>query len=400
MQLGKKWLGVVLTVVCAVTLTAAEGVPIVNAAGPKTWRITNGRGAVSADGKVIKMQQPGIAASTLGVYPIDGGSDVTKVYQGISFRVRGNGSDEWGCLNINNGSRCGGVVYFPVKNTDWVEYNVAFADMAPSGDHTCGLPRNVPVGDFGYLGFGDYWRIKTGNLPRETFEYEVADLKLLPSVPSRFEKIQYRPMPLEKAIAKMKKGEKVSILCFGDSITAGTGLKDRARESYPVLVGPELAKIFNNPNITSAGAATGGAHTYQSIGWLDRDLEQGGMPDIATMLIGYNNCSAAQSAEVYRAQLEMWIQRLTRLTRGQCAIVLIPTVPGVPRFSTQDYMAEVTREVARKYGCAIAPLDKAVKAIGPKDYRSKYLVDSVHPNAAGHQIFARELTAVLSGQQK
>ena len=109
MQLGKKWLGVVLTVVCAVTLTAAEGVPIVNAAGPKTWRITDGHGAVSADGKVIKMQQPGIAASSLGVYPIDGGSDVTKVYQGISFRVRGNGSDEWGCLNINNGSRCGGA---------------------------------------------------------------------------------------------------------------------------------------------------------------------------------------------------------------------------------------------------------------------------------------------------
>ena len=205
----------------AAALFAAEPAPVVNWAKPGQWRAI-APAEVSSDGAIVTIQQPGSAFTTITAYPIDGGQNTQKTYQGISFRVRGDGSDEWGCIGINNGLRFGGVYYFPVKSTDWVEYRVAFSDMAPACDHTPGLPRTIAVGDLGSLSLGDRWKIGTGNLDRPTFRYEVTDLKLLPEIPARFEAKPLRPMPLRDAVAKMKKGEQVRIVCFGDSITAGT----------------------------------------------------------------------------------------------------------------------------------------------------------------------------------
>ena len=378
----------------AAAVFAAEPAPVVNWAKPGQWRAI-APAEVSSDGAIVTIQQPGSAFTTIAAYPIDGGQDTQKTYQGISFRVRGDGSDEWGCIGINNGLRFGGVYYFPVKSTDWVEYRVAFSDMAPACDHTPGLPRTIAVGDLGSLSLGDRWKIGTGNLDRPTFRYEVTDLKLLPEIPARFEAKPLRPMPLRDAVAKMKKGEQIRIICFGDSITAGTSLRNRAVERYAALLGPALAKHFNNPGITSHCAATGGAHGYESVAWLDRDLQEG-LPDVATMLIGYNNCSSAQSPEMYRKHLSMWVERLTELTQGKCAIVLIPTVPGVPRFTTQDYMAKITREVAKEYGCTVAPIDEAIRRMGPLTYKKQYLADTVHPNAEGHKFFCNILLGLFT----
>ncbi|MBO5990304.1 MAG: hypothetical protein J6R00_01520, partial [Lentisphaeria bacterium] len=57
----------------------------------------------------------------------------------------------------------------------------------------------------------------------------------------------------------------------------------------------------------------------------------------------------------------------------------------------QDDMAAVTYEVAKKYTCTFCPLDQVVGKIGTVDYRAKFLADGIHPNQAGHQIFADEL---------
>lgn len=389
-------LGLVSTMAAGVlfSATAAEPVPVVDWAEPAGWHAVE-PGKVVSDGAIVTVRQPGISSRTFPHYPLDDGRDLDRTYQGISFRVRGDGSDEWGCININNGSRFGGAFYFPVKNTDWMEYRVAFADMAPISDHACGLPRNVAAGDLGTLTFGDYWKIGTGNLPRPVFRYEVTDLKLLPEIPARFETEKKRPLPLAEAIKRMRQGRPTAIFCFGDSVTAGTSLKNREGERFATLLGPALAKYFKNPGITSRCVATGGAHTYQAIGWLERDLREG-VPDIAVMLIGGNNYNAAQSPELFRQQLSIWLERLVQLTDGQCAVVLIPTLPGVPRFRVRDYLATATCDVARDYGCAICPFHETIKALGPFVYKEKYLADSVHPNAAGHALLLEELARLLT----
>ena len=133
----------------------------------------------------------------------------------------------------------------------------------------------------------------------------------------------------------------------------------------------------------------GGARTKDSIAWMDRDLTKG-IPQVATMLIGYNNRSGGQTAEMFKTQLEIWVKHLLARTGGKCAILLIPTVPGVPRWYAQDDMAAAVYEVAAKYNCTIVPIEKRIKKMGPMEYR-KYLSDGVHPNQAGHKLFAEEI---------
>ncbi|MBR2633357.1 MAG: SGNH/GDSL hydrolase family protein [Lentisphaeria bacterium] len=340
--------------------------------------------------KTVKINAPKGQASFEGKqYPLDNGKDINKCYEGISFEVKGDGSNEWGTIGVNECNKTAGHFYFPLKNTDWKEYRVAFADMAPASDHTLGLPAQMPVMKICYFTLGDRWKITWTNAKRPGFSYEIRNVKLIEKIPATFKRGVVKARPLADVVKEMKAGKETLITCFGDSITAGTALR-KGNKRYAVLLGEQLAKKFGNKNIKTECVAVGGAHTYDSIAWLDRDLSKG-KPAVATMLIGYNNRSSAQTAELYRAQLEMWIERLLAKTEGKTAIILIPSVQGVPRWFAQDDMAAVTYEVAKKYNCTVCPLDKVVGKIGPVDYRAKFLADGIHPNQAGHQIFADEL---------
>jgi lysophospholipase L1-like esterase len=261
--------------------------------------------------------------------------------------------------------------------------------MAPAGDLTMGLPAKFQVGRIVNINFNDRWALSWCNAKRPAFSYEVRNFRLIEDIEPAICTKNVKTRPLADVVKDMKAGKKVLVTCFGDSITAGTALM-RTDKRYAILLGEMLRKEFKNDNITSECVAIGGAHTNDSIGWLDRDLTKGN-PDVATMLIGYNNRSGAQTAELYRAQLEMWIERLLAKTEGKTAVILIPSVQGVPRWFAQDDMAAVTYEVAKKYNCTVCPLDKVIGKIGPVDYRAKFLADGIHPNQAGHQIFADEL---------
>lgn len=356
---------------------------------PTTPSFEAAKGQGPAGMEALKIIQPGSAVKTL--VPSEAWQ---KRYEGISFRVKGDGSDQWGCISLNGWGLAGGSFYFPVKDKEWQTYRVSFADLAPISDHVSELPASMSVYAFGELKFGDRWNISWNNAKIPSFSYLVADVRLEERAVPTFQPAKFKPAPFATVAKKLKGGQPVSIVCFGDSITAGTGLKDNKKEQYAVLLGDILRKDFNNDKITTRSVAVGGAHTTDLIGWLDRDLSQG-LPDIATILIGYNNRSGAQNPEVYRAQLEMWIQRIATRTQGKVSIVLIPTVPGVPRFVAQDDYARITREVAAKYKLPVASIDSAIKELGPKDYKATYLCDSVHPNAAGHKMFADILSKTI-----
>ena len=159
-----------------------------------------------------------------------------------------------------------------------------------------------------------------------------------------------------------------------------------------------LRKHFKNEKIRVRVTAVGGAHTFDSISWLQRDLA-GETPDVVTMLIGYNNRSSRQGSDMYTKQLQLWIDRVCSATAGKAAFVLIPTVPGVPRFRSQMDMAAATRKLAEKNGCAVADIDKWILSLAPMTYRTKYLADTVHPNPAGHLKYAEILFKVFTGRK-
>ncbi len=372
---------------------AASEVPVKGFLDARCWRRQNFAQLVKENGKVVAVKLlPGNAYCGLGNYgyPIDGGKDINALYEGISFEVKGDGSNEWGAVSIGESRAFQAHAYFPLKSKEWKKYTFSFADMSPSSDYNAGIWAKMPVTRLGSLSFGDSWRITWCNARRVPFSYQVRNLSLLKKAAPKYDYAKYKKaMDLSAAVKMMKSKQKVQITCFGDSITAGTGLRSTEKR-YAVLIGEMLAKKFNNPNIKSECVAVGGARTKDSIAWLDRDLTKG-LPDVATMLIGYNNRSGGQSVELFKKQLEIWITHLLARTNGKTAIVLIPTVPGVPRWYAQDDMAKAVYEVAAKYNCTVVPMEKIIKKMGPFEYRAKYLCDSVHPNQAGHMMFANEI---------
>ncbi len=348
---------------------------------------------VVKENNAVRIAQPfgpgGNAALRIAPYPCDGGNDPEKEYEGVAFEVQGDGSSDWGCIAVGETNAMIGRYYFPVADKNWKEYRVSFADMAPASDHTTGLPAKMKVGRITDIRFGDRWKITWENQKRKPFSYQVRNLRLIEKIRPSIQTGKYKLRPLSAVVKDMKAGKKIQVTCFGDSITAGTSLRS-GEKRYAILLGEKLAAKFKNPNIKSACTAVGGGHTFDSIAWLDRDFTAG-VPDVATMLIGFNNRSGGQTAEMYRKQLEMWLDRLAAKSQGKTAVILIPSIPGVPRWYAQDDMAEVTREVAKKYNCTIAPIDRAIKKIGPQIYREKYLRDSVHPGPEGHELFANIL---------
>ena len=344
------------------------------------------------NGKAVASEIKGPALVQCGAvnwyYPIDGKKDIDALYEGISFEIKGDGSDEWSNVIIGESYIISGRYYFPLKNKEWTTYRVAFADMAPGSDYVMGLPKQWQVGRFAYLAFGNYERYSMRASTVKPHSYQVRNLRLVKKIKPALTG-NYKTLPLAEVIKSMKSGKKVLITGFGDSITAGTGLKENGNR-YVELLAEKLAEKYQNPGIKAHCAAVPGGHTYQSIAWLDRDLSAG-KPDIAVMLIGYNNKTQCQSNEMFRQQLEAWIQRLLIKTEGKTAIILIPTIPAVPRWYTQDEMAQITREVAEKYGCTIAPVDLMIKKLGPGVWKKKYLRDVVHPLQAGHVLIANEI---------
>jgi len=361
----------------------------------KPGKAINGQPALEVvrENNAVRVTQPfgpgGIASMRIAQYPCDGGKDLEKEYEGIAFEVQGDGSIEWGCIQVGETNAMMGKYYFPVADKNWKEYRVSFADMAPASVHTTGLPARMKAGRITEIRFGDRWKIRWENQKRKPFSYQVRNLRLIEKIQPSIQTGKYKLRPLSDVVKDMKAGKKVQVTCFGDSITAGTSLRS-GEKRYAILLGEKLAAKFKNPNIKSVCTAVGGASSFDSISWLDRDLSAG-VPDVATMLIGYNNRSGGQSAEMYRKQLEMWLDRLAAKSRGKTAVILIPSVPGVPRWFAQDDLAEVTREVAKKYNCTVAPIDQAIKKIGPQVYRSKYLRDGIHPGPVGHELFAKVL---------
>ena len=372
---------------------AASEVPVKGFLSPQVWKRQPFAQLVKESGKTVAVKLlPGITRTGVWAmgYPLDGGKNIDALYEGISFEVKGDGSDEWGCIVVGETQVFMSHWYFPLKNKEWKKYTVSFADMAPSNDHTAGLSHKMPVTRIGTIHFGDHWRITWCNAKRAPFSYQVRNFALVKKAAPKYSYGKYRKaMPLSEAVKMMKSKAKVQISCFGDSITAGTSL-GKTDKRYATLIGEMLAAKFKNPNIKSVCVAVGGARTRDSIAWLDRDLTKG-KPDVATMLIGYNNRSNGQSAEMFRKQLETWIEHLLARTNGKTAVILIPTIPGIPRWYAQDDMAAMVCEVAKKYNCTVVPLEKIIKKMGPFEYRQKYLADSVHPNQEGHKLFAEEI---------
>ncbi len=323
-------------------------------------------------------------------------------HKGIRFRVKGEPGQKVmlpvavAGISSNQGS-WRYTAYVPVEGDAWQTVTLAWQDFVPPGgveNGEFGAPGALNAGGVGTVIFGDRWQIEHCNRPIAPYTVTVDDLTLVKEAAATPLE-PYPEKPLSGVIEKMKAGEPVLIICSGDSITAGTSVQDADANRYGVKLQEYLRQAFHNDKIQVEVVAVGGARTFDLQVWAGRDFA-GKKPDLVTVLIGYNDKSAAWSPRYYRKSLAAYIDKVKSITGGSPAFLLFATIPGRGvRYTMMDDFADEVRQLGQERGIAVYDLAADFKALPEEEFKANF-ADMAHPNNAGHEFIARKITDFLS----
>ena len=174
------------------------------------------------------------------------------------------------------------------------------------------------------------------------------------------------------------------VACVGDSITAGSGIKNPAKDSYPAVLGALLGADFEVKNFGVSGRTllNSGDFPYTKEKKYAQSLEF--KPDIVIIKLGTND-SKPQNWK-HKAEFEADFKKLVKSYQD------LPSKPKII-IATQMYVAKsawgITNKVVEN---EVLPLTlKLAKELGLPvidfyaafDGRADLLCDGVHPNEAG-----------------
>ena len=392
----KKMMLTLLTGIGIATLCGAElTIENFSSFNAKEWVPFRG-GSIKKSSQGALVSQPGIISRRIpGSWKSR--KDWNGKYNGIAFRVKGCSSADYGCIALCFQSHAF-QFYFPLKSSEWVEYRVHFRDFTvynASGLILGGEKKegNITIDGLERLRFGDRWTIWHNNAPRKKLTYEIADIRLISDAKVLLDCTKYKTAPFETFRKRLKEGKSVSILCLGDSITAGTAVSNPAVNRYAAQTQKLLREKYGKKLVSVRSLAVGGAILPDVSCWVNRDFEV--IPDLVTLMIGFNDKSNGFHREGYGEILDQWIQRVAAKSRGRTAILLLTPIPGNgPRYYSQDDYAGVVRRVAKKYSLPCLDMNKIFKKIPAESFNS-FFADTAHPNAKGQKIFAENLASFL-----
>ncbi len=319
-------------------------------------------------------------------------------YQGVSFWAKGDGSDQFGTVVL-----CGThplwfpfkyAYSFPLKDTGWKKYVVAWRDWIPEDPvYAVGTPGGAPPSNIQYVKAGSKWSITHNNKNMLKFSFSLDHLRLEAEAPAA------APAPallkIEAVRAKLAARQPVQILCLGDSITAGTALGKPDEERYAQVLERLLRQRLGYDGVRVLSRAVGGAQVNDLRLWAERDFA-GIAPDLTVIMVGYNDKSWGYPADYYRFALADYLDRVARQTQGKTAVLLMPPIPGRgPRFLMMDDYADAVRRLAADRGVALCDMNKVFKAFGRQGLNARF-ADDAHPNAQGHAVMAETLAAALA----
>ena len=365
---------------------------------PSRWKVNGGVTVEATDGVngqagIVVSHLPKGTAQLQLVFD-DDQLDIFDQYQGVSFYVKGDGSDCWETISLLHNYNYTYNYFVPLKNTEWVKYTVAWCDFIPESQ--CGMIQQaggIPVCGINTLRIGCRWKIWYDNAQIPEHSLMISDVKLEPVVKRPAN--TWKPAPFEGVLAKLRNKESLTIQFQGDSITAGTSLANKVAERYSIKTEELLRKWLKNDKINCVNRAVGGARTNDERAWLQRDFS-GDVPDLVTLWIGYNDKSGCNTVGYYKQTVADYIDRVAEITKGRSAFLLFAPGPGKgPRFTMMDDYAQAIRELAAERGLPYFDVSKLFKSFGKKEFSDTYMADTAHPNAKGHQVVADALCEFL-----
>jgi lysophospholipase L1-like esterase len=203
---------------------------------------------------------------------------------------------------------------------------------------------------------------------------------------------------LKATLAKLKAGEPVKIVAFGDSITAG------GDASKPELIfwqrwANELQQSHPRSRITAINGATGGDTSAQGLKRLQAKVLNE-KPDLVLIGFGMNDHNI-RSVPIpqFEQNLKQMIARIRSETSAE--VILFSAFPPNPKWKfgshrMADYAA-ATERVARDTACAYADIFNNWQALAARKKPEDLLGNNInHPNDFGHWIYFRTISELVN----
>ncbi|HWA33249.1 MAG TPA: arylesterase [Cyclobacteriaceae bacterium] len=177
-----------------------------------------------------------------------------------------------------------------------------------------------------------------------------------------------------------------NILFFGDSLTAGYGLSDAERESFPALIqkkidGASLPFQIINAGVSGDTTASGLARLDY---WLNRTIH------VLVLELGINDIIRGVPLQTTSHNLQLIVDRVKEkypnVRMALMGMEIPEFIPGVPASFSEAFRA-VFRKLAESNNMIFVPF--FLEGVAGK--RDLNLGDGLHPSAAGYRIIANKV---------
>jgi len=204
---------------------------------------------------------------------------------------------------------------------------------------------------------------------------------------------------LPKTVAKLRSGEPIRIVCFGDSVT-GVYYHTGGRRAYADMLGIAIERVFPESDVTMVNAGVSGHTTVNALSRIDRDV-LAHEPTLVTVMFGLNDMGGL-TLDQYRDNLRTIVEKC----RSAGAEVLLATPNDV--INTSGRLTEklkryckAVREVGQSENVPVCDCYGELEALKSRDAAAWRLLlsDEIHPNMDGHKRIAELLARSITGRE-
>lgn len=204
--------------------------------------------------------------------------------------------------------------------------------------------------------------------------------------------------PLKTAALLAAGKEPVRIVCIGDSIT-GVYYHSGGRRAYAEMLQLALQQLYPKAQLSVHNAGISGDTTTGGLKRLERDV-LAHKPHLVTIMFGMNDL-VGTPVDTFKKNLH---EMITHCLKSGAEVVLctqnsIIETPQRPCARLAEF-TQAIRDVAKEETLVVADCYAAFEAVHAADAAEWNLLlsDTIHPNMAGHKLFAETLAHAITGQ--
>lgn len=191
----------------------------------------------------------------------------------------------------------------------------------------------------------------------------------------------------------------IKVACVGNSITAGVGVKNRDKDSYPMMLGQMLGKEYEVRNFGVSGRTMiQKDKSYMKEATYRQALDY--KPDILIIKLGTNDTNPVywQYKDDYAKDMTVMIQAFRRQSPAVKIYICYPVTIYTDRFSQRDSvltteLIPMIDEVAKKNDAQTIDLHT------PTQNMQDAFIDALHPNEKGARVMAKVIYKALTGKE-